>query len=319
MRALVTGGSGFIGSHVVDYLKAAGCKVRIFDMRRPYQEEWRLNDSVHGAARYYGLESTGIEYYQGSLLDYDAVRMALDDVDVVYHLAAVADVNVVQKDPKHSHDINCTGTVNLLEAMRYNGQPKRIVYASTVWVYSGSKEMDEQSLLPTPEHFYTATKLFGEHACITYSKMYDLDYTILRYGIPYGPRARGAAVIPLFVDKAMNGQPLTVAGDGKQGRFFIYVEDLARAHVCVLDHLIVSKNQIYNLESNSYIRIKDLVYLLKEHFPELKVEYVEGRTGDYEAARAATDKAKIDLDWQPEMDFEHGLQRYIKWYEKQLR
>ena len=164
----------------------------------------------------------------GSITDREALERALHSCDAVAHLAAVADVNDVHAEPEDAERVNARGTVTVLEAARRAGV-KRIVYASTIWVYSDCDQepVDEDTLLPAPSHLYTSTKLAGELYCKAYQELYGIDYTILRFGIPYGPRAREAAVIPAFVGKALRGEPLTLAGDGSQSRRFVYVEDLA--------------------------------------------------------------------------------------------
>src|SRR5581483_12249445 len=128
-----------------------------------------------------------------------------------------ADVKDVLNDPSYSEAINTRGTANVLEAMRLSGV-KRIVYGSTTWVYSDCQEVevDEATPIPPPTHLYTATKLTGEYYCRSYAALYKLEPTILRYGIPYGPRARPGAVIPIFVEKALTGQKISIAGDGSQ-------------------------------------------------------------------------------------------------------
>ena len=183
MKVLVTGGSGFIGSHVVDKLRDKGVGVRIFGMVIPkYRDD--------------------IEYYQGSILDRNTLGFAMNGIDAVMHLAAIADVEDVFSEPLKAETINVRGTANVLEAAR-NSKIKKVIYGSTTWVYSEteSDNVDETTPLHAPSHFYTATKLAGEYYCQSYSKLYDLDVTILRYGIPYGPRARDGAVIPIFVKK----------------------------------------------------------------------------------------------------------------------
>src|SRR5437763_16596738 len=139
MFALVTGGSGFIGSHVVDKLVERGVRVRIFDMVVP-------------------VPGTNAEFYHGSLLDLDALRMAMSGIDVVYHLAAVADVKDVYEEPHYSESINVRGTMNVLEVARKTGRVKRVVYGSTTWVYSATSELhvDEHTPLGSPSHLYTA-------------------------------------------------------------------------------------------------------------------------------------------------------------------
>src|SRR6202451_4596497 len=211
MRVLVTGGSGFIGSHVVDKLRDQGHEPVIYDLRRsPWPEHADVDTVI------------------GQVTDAAALTEALAGCDAVAHLAAVADVNDVHADPHDAEQVNARGTAAVLEAARRAGV-KRVVYASTIWVYSDTEDVtvSETTLLPPPAHLYTATKLAGELYCRSHQELYGVNYTILRFGIPYGPRAREAAVVPAFVNKALKGEPLTLAGDGSQSRRFVYVEDLA--------------------------------------------------------------------------------------------
>src|ERR1700759_4751966 len=211
MRVLVTGGSGFIGSHVVDKLRLAGHQPVIYDLR---PSPWH--------------ETGSVETLLGSITDRAELERALHSCDAVAHLAAVADVNDVHAEPEDAERVNARGTVTVLEAARRAGV-KRIVYASTIWVYSDceGEVVDEDTLLPAPSHLYTSTKLAGELYCKAYQELYGIDYTILRFGIPYGPRAREAAVIPAFVGRALRGEALTLAGDGGQSRRLGYDEELA--------------------------------------------------------------------------------------------
>ena len=149
MKALVTGGSGFIGSHVVDKLREKGISVRVFDMVMPTFRD-------------------DIEFYHGSLLDLEALRMAMAGIDVVFHLAAVADVKDVFEEPGYAESINVRGTINVLEAVRRSGgRIWRVVYGSTTWVYNGAtaSRVDEDTPLQSPIHLYTATKIASEYYC----------------------------------------------------------------------------------------------------------------------------------------------------------
>jgi len=296
MKVLVTGGSGFIGSHVVDKLRDKGVKVRVYDGIMP-------------------LHRDDIEYYQGSILDIAALGFAMSGIDVVMHLAAVADVKDVLADPHYSEAINVRGTINVLEAAR-NSKVRRVIYGSTTWVYSEAEldNVDETTPLHAPSHFYTATKLAGEYYCQSYSKLYDLDVTILRYGIPYGPRARDGAVIPIFVKKALNGETLTIAGDGFQFRKFVYVEDLAEGNVLALQS--IAKNKIYNLDGNERITIKEIAETTQKIVGDVKIEYVQGRLGDFSGKEVSSELAKRELKWSPKVNFEEGVRRYIVWYKK---
>lgn len=294
MRALVTGGSGFIGSHIVDKLRDRGVLVRVFDMVLP-------------------TFRTDIEFYQGSLLDLEALKMAMTGVDAVYHLAAVADVKDVFEDPHYAESINVRGTINVLEAAR-RGKKPRVIYGSTTWVYSEVSDqlVDEDTPLRPPSHFYTATKIASEYYCQCYSKLYGLSTTILRYGIPYGPRAREGAVVPIFVKKALSGQPLTIAGDGSQFRKFVYVEDLAEGSVLALKP--AGENKTYNLEGAEKVTIKQIAEIVQKLIGNVAIEYVPGRPGDFSGKEISSERAHRELNWSPQVSFEEGVRRYIAWY-----
>jgi len=295
MKALVTGGSGFIGSHVVDKLRDRDIQVKIFDMIMPNYR-------------------TDIDFYQGSIMDYVALKMAMVGVDVVYHLVAVADVKDVFEDPHYSEKINVRGTANVLEAARKNGSIERIILGSTTWVYSDvDKEIiTEDTRLSAPSHFYTATKIASEYYCKSYQELYGLKATILRYGIPYGPRARDGAVIPIFVKKALNREPITIAGDGSQYRKFVYVEDIAEGNVLALKK--IAERKTYNIEGNEKISIKQTAETIKEIIGDVKIEYVPGRPGDFGGKNISNKRAKEELGWTPKTPFKEGVEKYIKWY-----
>ena len=296
MRVLVTGGAGFIGSHVVDKLRAAGHEPRIFDLRpSPHHEPGE------------------VDTYIGDLLNVDDLRDAMRDCHAVAHLAASADVGIVADEPAEAEALNSRGTLNVLEAARHCGV-ERVVYASTIWVYSDGcgAEVDEDTTVGLPSHLYTATKLAGEMYCKSYSELYDVEYTILRFGIPYGPRARPAAVIPAFVRKALSGEPLTIAGAGDQSRRFVYVEDLAQG---VADALrSVAANRVYNLVSDRDISIKEIAYTVRELVGDVEVVHTEARAADFGGVVVCGQRASRELDWQASTPFEEGVRRYIDWY-----
>ncbi|MEO6857601.1 MAG: NAD-dependent epimerase/dehydratase family protein, partial [Solirubrobacteraceae bacterium] len=202
------------------------------------------------------------------------------------------------------------------EAARRAGV-KRIVYASTIWVYSDCEpeEVDEETLLPPPSHLYTSTKLAGELYCKAYQELYGIDYTILRFGIPYGPRAREAAVIPAFVNKALAGDPLTLAGDGSQSRKFVYVEDLADGVARGLDDVAV--NRVYNLASDETVTIKQIAETIKELMGDVEIVHTPARPGDFGGKIVSSDRAERELGWTAATPFAEGVRRYIDWRHEQ--
>lgn len=296
MKVLVTGGAGFIGSHVVDRLIARGVQVRIFEqIRSPYHED--------------------VEHYHGTILDADALRHAMNGTVAVIHLAAVADVKDVFEDPFYSESVNTRGTICVLEAARRAKMP-RVIYGSTTWVYSDcdGDVVDEDTPLRAPSHLYTATKLVSEYYCHAYSKLYGVDYTILRFGIPYGPRARDGAVIPIFVKKALAGEPLTIAGDGLQFRKFVYVEDLAEG--VVLSLRSIARNRTYNLDGTEKVTIRQIAETIQGVLGDVRIEYSPARPGDFSGKEVISQRAREELGWMPMTSFEEGVRRYIDWYRK---
>jgi UDP-glucose 4-epimerase len=302
MRVLVTGGSGFIGSHVVDKLRARGHEPVIYDLR---PSRW------HPAS---GPDA--VETVLGSITDREALERVLVTCDAVAHLAAVADVNDVHAEPEDAERINARGTVAVLEACR-RADVKRVLYASTIWVYSDteSDQVNEDTLLPPPSHLYTSTKLAGELYCKSYQELYGIDFTILRFGIPYGPRAREAAVIPAFVNKAFAGQPLTLSGDGMQSRRFVYVEDLADGVALGLDE--VARNRVYNLVSDENVTIKQIAELVQEIVGNTEIVYMPARPGDLGTKIVSGDRARGELGWTAATPFRDGVRKYVDWRREQ--
>ena len=296
MKAVVTGGSGFIGSHVVDRLQAAGYEARIFD----------LVESPH--------HSPGeVETVLGDLCDPNAVRRAIAGCDAVLHLAAVADVDQVTRDPAHADRVNVRGTQSLLDGMREAGSA-RFVYASTIWVYgdaTGPEAVDEDAPLALPKHFYTATKIAGEMYTASYGELFDLEHSILRFGIPYGPRSRPTAVVAAFTAKALAGQPLTIAGDGTQSRRFVYVEDLAAGVVASLAP--AGANRIFNLVGRENTSVRAIARTVRDVVGDVPIVHVEGRAGDLRGGNISGERAASELGWEPTTAFADGVRRYVDW------
>jgi UDP-glucose 4-epimerase len=237
----------------------------------------------------------------------------MDGCDVVAHLAAAADVDRVAGDPVAAEELNARGTLNVLEAARGAGL-RRVIYASTIWVYS-SQAADpwlEDAALPLPGHLYTATKLAGEMYCRAYGELFGQEYTVLRFGIPFGPRARAEGVIPTFVSRALAGEPLTLAGGGEQSRRFVYVEDLAEGVVCALRP--VAANRTYNLVGSEDVRIRDIAGAVKEIVGDVELEESPGRRGDFGGAVVSGERAHEELGWRPRTSFQEGMRRYVAWH-----
>lgn len=296
MRVAVTGGCGFIGSHVVDHLVAAGHDVLVIDKH----ERWA---------------NPAASYLITDVFDAPALDSALDGRDVVFHLAGVADVSDVAADPVHALRLNVEGVGRVLDAARRRGCG-RVVLASTVWVYgatigTGERTEDAPVDLRRAGHLYVSTKLAAEMLMHSYQEMYGQEFTILRYGIPYGPRMRDALVVARFVQAARSGEPITIAGTGEQQRNFVYVEDLAYGHVLALAP--TAANQTLALEGDTPVSVTEIAETVQHLVHPVPVRYIEGRAADYEGVSISNRLAKELLNWSPVTPLAEGIRRYLTW------
>lgn len=280
MLILVTGGSGFIGSHVVDKLVDADHKVRVFDTRAPHRAD--------------------VEFVEGNITELDEVWAAVAGTDVVYHFAAAANVDLVKAHPVETVETNVMGTVNVLEAARAAGVG-RVVFASSTYLF------DEGG------HLYSTTKLAGELLCRDFATLYGLSYTNLRLGTAYGPRSREVDVISIFVRNALEGRPLEVRGAGAQRRNFVYVEDLARGAVAALSER--ARGNTYMLGGAVPITIRELAELVQEVAGtnvEIRVT-AAAREDDYPGRSGDLTVTHADLGWWPATSLRDGIAKYIEW------
>ena len=296
MRVAVTGGCGFIGSHVVDHLVAAGHEVLVLDKHR----QW-----ANPAAQYLIADV----FADGPL------EQALAGRETVFHLAAMADVNQVSADPVRAIRLNVEGAGRILDTARRLGC-RRVVLASTVWVYGatagrGERTEDAPVDLARAGHLYVSTKLAAEMVMHSYQEMYGQEFSILRYGIPYGPRMREALVVARFVRAAQQGEPITIAGSGDQQRNFVYVEDLAEAHVLALGP--AAANQTLALEGDTPVSVNEIAETVQHLVGPVPVRHVPGRAADYEGVAISNRLAKELISWSPTTSFTEGVRRYLAW------
>jgi UDP-glucose 4-epimerase len=301
-RALVTGGAGFIGSHLVDALVEAGQRVRVLDDLATGRPE-----NVHPDA----------ELIEGSIADPDAVARAVAGTDVVFQLGALGAVARSVADPRASDAVNVHGTLTVLTLARDAGV-RRVVFASSSSVYGGATEVPTPESAPTrPRSPYAVTKLAGEWYTRVFSELFELETVALRYFNVFGPRQRPdstyAAVIPLFAAALMAGERPTVHGDGLQSRDFTYVSDVVAANLAAAS-VPAANGKVYNIAPGEGATLLDLLAILGRLLgvtPD--PEFGPARPGDIHQSCADASAARAELGWAPAVGFEAGLARYVDW------
>ena len=278
-------------------MTAAGHDVVVIDMRPP-----RRTDVAH---RYVDV------------LELGAVVKATRDLDTVFHLAGMSDASDALARPVSAVQVNVAGTANVFEASRRN-DVRRTVLASTAWVYAGAHgdaPMDEDVPfhLPSAGHIYTSSKITEELIAHNYCELYGTPFTILRYGDAYGPGMSENFVIPRFVHQALEGKTNTVHGDGSQFRNYVYVDDLADAHLAALSG--DAENEVFNLKGPEPTTIRRIAEEVRDLLgAPFTVEGGPLSPGDYEGRVISGEKAKRVLQWEATTPFPEGLRRYVDWY-----
>jgi UDP-glucose 4-epimerase len=308
-RSLVTGGGGFIGSHLVDRLIAGGDAVTVLD---DFSTGHR--DKLAEVAA-----SPRLRVVEGSVLDRAAVEFAMRDCNRVFHLA-VQCVRRSLSRPLENHEINATGTLVVLEQARRQ-RVSRFLYCSSSEVYGncGGERLAEETTMCAPMTVYGAAKLAGEYYTQAYQRTFGLPVTIVRPFNSYGPRAHHqgdlAEVIPRFVIRALNGKPPIIFGNGSNGRDFTYVTETVRGIVLAADSEAALGRNI-NIAFGKMVtveRIAEIICALSGH-PELAPVYADPRPGDVHVLQADTQLASELIGFSAEIDVEPGLERYLDWF-----
>jgi UDP-glucose 4-epimerase len=254
-------------------------------------------------------------FVRGDTRDVDRMSQMFKSGDIVYLIAAEANVNRFFESPLFSNDITAGATLSVLEAARRTGVA-RVILASTEWVYGSLPEAGEENITEdtpytvNPDHIYTSSKIAAELFCKNYRSLYGVNYTIMRYGIPFGERARPETVTPIFIRRIIRGEPITIHGDGSQTRQFIYVKDLARGNAACLNP--AAENQIFNLNGKKEISVIQIVRTLEEILgKKASVTFVEDRKGNFKGRFISSEKARQLLDWSPLLDYEDAMRKYV--------
>jgi nucleoside-diphosphate-sugar epimerase len=297
---LVTGGAGFIGSHIVDDLLMREEKVLVLD---------NLSSTGNTAHLNHALDR--IRFVKGDVRDAVRLKKILKNVDFVSHQAALRSVPRSVDDPLSTNDVNITGTLTLLwECLK--ARVKRVIYASSSSAYGDSRLIPQrESQTPAPISPYAVSKLTAEHYCRVFSKTFGLETVSLRYFNVFGPRqdprSRYSAVIPLFMKSAREGKPFPLHGDGRQSRDFTYVRNVAEAHwLASRGRRAVGEN--FNIAGGESHSVREVAALISRMAGRpLRCEYLPVRKGDVRKTCADTSKARRLLGWKPLVSFREGL------------
>lgn len=307
---LVTGGAGFIGSHLIDGLVAAGHSVRVFD------------DLSTGLVSNLAQHGTKIELIRGTLTDPAAVEIAAQGIEVIFHLGALASVARSVEAPLVSHAACATGTLHVLDAARKAGV-KRVVYAASSSAYGGESSANAQStdLLPVAKSPYAAAKLAGEFYMQAFAATYGLETVRLRFFNIFGPRQRAdspySGVIALFIAALSKGVAPTIQGDGLQSRDFTYVANAVQCLMKAATAPGVSGN-VYNVGTGTSTTVVELVNALNRVMgTKLDPTFGSARVGDVRYSLADISRTKADLGYEPGEDFESGLAKTVAWARQQ--
>lgn len=298
MKYLVTGGAGFIGSHLTDKLIEKGHQVKIIDNLSTGKKE-----NLNPMADFYNLD----------ICDFDRIKPLFKDIDYVFHLAAIPRVPVSVKDPITTSKVNILGAVNVFKA-GIDKKVKRIIFASSSSVYGNQEKLPlEESMIPNPLSPYALQKLAGEQFAKLFVQLYKVPIVCLRYFNVYGPRidfnSDYSLVLGKFLKLRAQGKPLTIFDDGEQTRGFCYIDDIIEANIKAVQSDKVKGGEVINIGNKKSYSVNYLSKLIGG-----KVKYFPPRPGDPRHTQADTNLAKNLLNWEPKTSFEHGIKKTIDWF-----
>ena len=303
---LVTGGAGFIGNHIVRQLLKKNCEVRVLD------------DISTGRRENLTEVADQIDFVEGDIRDEAAVQRCMKGVDTVFHLAARASVPRSVEEPRLAHDVNVSGTVNLLIAARDAGA-RRFVYSASSSAYGDTPTLPKTvDMRPQPLSPYAVSKLAAEHYCACWSHVYGLQTISLRYFNVFGPRqdpsSAYAAVIPAFVSRMLKGQHPIVFGDGEQSRDFCFIDNVVRANMLAAE-VEELHGEVVNVACGERITLNGIVADINRLLgTDVQPEYQDARAGDVRHSLADVSETKRVIGYEPLIMFAEGLERSIEWY-----
>ncbi|MDC3425129.1 GDP-mannose 4,6-dehydratase [Aquibacillus sp. 3ASR75-11] len=313
MHILITGGAGFIGSHLSIRLLQQQHHITIIDSLHEYYSVERKEKQLHQIKK----EGT-FTFYQENLLDFDRVEKIFKrhQFDIVIHLAAVPGVSYSLKDPLLYVDYDIKATINVLK-LAGETNVKHVIFASSSSVYGNKQDQSLSEEMATGRVIspYAASKFSAESFCHVYQDLYQFQLTILRFFTVYGSWGRPDMAIPLFIDRCLQDEPITVYGR-QSSRDYTYIDDIVAgiASVLSLNH----QNETFNLGSSQPVSMDRLLSIIRKHFPEMKIIDKTTRPGDVKETWANVEKAHKVFNYKPTISIEEGIERTIQWAKQQL-
>lgn len=309
-KIVITGGAGFIGSHIAENLAKEGHEIVIVDNLDPYYSVDLKKRNIDVV-----LNSGDVTFINANITNLDRVKKIIDStVDYVYHEAAQAGVRISVEDPFKPNNVNVLGTLNILKAS-LDANVKKVINASSSSVYGKVKYLPFDEQHPTePVSPYGVSKLAAEHYCRVFYEIYGLQTTSLRYFTVYGPRMRPDLAISIFIQKMLANEPITVFGNGEQTRDFTYIEDVVEANKILL-HNRVTDGKVLNIGGGNRISVNDLIENLKSITGSIsEVIYVSKQKGDAENTLANVDLGNKLIGYKPSFSINKGLNKFADWF-----
>jgi UDP-glucose 4-epimerase len=303
MRALVTGGAGFIGSHIAQRLIARGDEVVVLD------------NLFTGSRKNVDAIGAGVRFVEGDVRSLATLEECAKGCDVIFHQAAIVSVPFSVERPQESHDVNIQGTLNALQAARA-AKVKRVVFASSAAIYGEEPTLPKiETMVPAPISPYGVEKITGEHYLATWSRLFGVETVALRYFNVFGPRqdprSPYSGVISIFVDRILAGKPITFFGDGSQTRDFVYVANVVDANMLAATKAGVSC-RMFNVACGGSTSLLELCTLIERAAGKtVERTFAEPRAGDIKDSVADIGRAKSELGYTPKIDVETGLRELV--------